>query len=127
MELRGFAAWDAAVAAGSTMANANGRSIGREAISALSQMIPPGAKHLHLTSNIQIIQIEGNFAKARAAFCVVAEDGAVEHYGRYQDKLARDDDGRWRFCERIDDCRWERGSRSMFASDKRPEPASGHR
>ena len=71
-------------------------------------MIPTSVLHLHLTCNVLIDKIENDKAEAKAAFVVLADDGIVELFGRYLDKLERCADGRWRFSERRDMCSFER-------------------
>jgi hypothetical protein len=85
-----------------------GKAIGTKMIRELIDIIPPGTVIFHLTGNLWIKRIEGDSAEAQAVFCVFADDGIVEHYGRYYDRLARCSDGQWRFRERRDVARYER-------------------
>lgn len=88
--------------------NDAGRVVGTKNIRAFHDLIPPGIKTLHLTTNLQITRLEAGYAESRAAFVVLADDGINELYGRYLDKLVKCPDGRWRFSERIDQCWFER-------------------
>lgn len=54
----------------------------------------------HLTGNIWIRNIDGDNAESQAVFTAFADDGLVEHYGRYFDKLKRCEDDRWRLSHR---------------------------
>ncbi|HEV7976072.1 nuclear transport factor 2 family protein [Amycolatopsis sp.] len=63
----------------------------------------------HCTMNTWVKSIDGDKAEGAAYFVVFAnDDGAVEHYGVYEDSLARCDDGKWRIDRRIDRCLYER-------------------
>ena len=112
---------DLVASGGAPFINARGRVVGTANIKALARMVPEGALSLHMTSNVWIKRLEGDRAEAQASFCVIAEDGVVEHYGRYLDQLARCPDGRWRFTERRDNCRYER-TRPAFGGLQR-EPS----
>jgi SnoaL-like domain len=86
----------------------DGRIVGSKNIRHFHDLIPTRIKTLHLTTNLWITTINTEYAEARAAFAVLADDGIVEHYGRYFDKLRKCSDGRWRFSERVDACQFER-------------------
>jgi hypothetical protein len=86
----------------------DGWVVGRDAIHELGSFMPAEIICAHLSVNLWITQIEDDAALARCAFVVIGDDGIVEHYGRYIDKLARCPDGRWRYSERRDTCRYER-------------------
>ena len=109
VEVMSFASMRSLVASGSIpFVNEHGRVVGSNNLRAFVRMFSEDSLVLHLSSNICIKRLEGGEANAQAAFCVFAEDGAVEHYGRYVDKLKRCSDGMWRFVERHDICRYER-------------------
>ena len=93
--------------------NAEGWIVGSKNIRAMHAIVPPTVITHHLTNNIEFKSLEGDRAEARAAFTVFADDGIVEHFGHYIDKIARCPDGRWRFSERQDVARYER-KRSAF-------------
>lgn len=88
--------------------NPEGRVVGAANIRAMNLTIPDDVLCLHISSNVCITRLDGDTAEAKAAFAVIAEDGVVEHYGRYLDRLALCPDGRWRFAERRTMCRYER-------------------
>lgn len=88
--------------------DADGWVVGHDAILALGRFVPADLVCAHLSVNVWITEIEGDCAFAKSAFVVIADDGIVEHYGRYIDKLARCPDGRWRYSERRDTARYER-------------------
>ena len=98
-------------------ANAEGWVVGKQNIIALQAMVPLEVKCLHVTSNLWIRKLEGDYCEAQACFAVFADDGIMEHYGRYYDKLKKCADGRWRFTERRDVCRYER-DREAFGLDR---------
>lgn len=109
IEVTGFEAVRELIASGQApFVNERGRAVGTANIKALARMVPDSVVMLHLTNNLWIKRLEGDVAEAQATFCVFGDDGGVEHYGRYLDKLARCADGRWRFTERCDVCRFER-------------------
>lgn len=109
IELSGFRAVLDLVASGQApFLNEKRRAVGTANIKALCRMVPGHVLALHLTGNVWIKRLDGDEAEGIATFCVFGDDGTVEHYGRYVDKLARCTDGRWRFMERRDVGRYER-------------------
>jgi len=71
----------------------------------------------HLIGNVLIRSIDGDRARGSAYFVVFAPDnGHVEHYGRYEDELARCPDGQWRLVSRVDIAKFERDRPPPLAS-----------
>jgi hypothetical protein len=57
-------------------------------------------------------------AQGAAYFIVFTPDeGRIEHYGRYEDELARCPDCRWRFSSRVDIALYERDHALPFKRD----------
>jgi hypothetical protein len=69
----------------------------------------------HLTANVLVRAIEADRAQGAAYFIVfTADQGRIEHYGRYEDELVRCSDGQWRFSSRIDIALYERDHALAF-------------
>jgi hypothetical protein len=58
--------------------------------------------HVHLTCNVAIAwNDEGTECSAASTFVVLDAEGRVNLFGRYADRLRADDEGVWRFVERV--------------------------
>ncbi|MBX3314336.1 MAG: nuclear transport factor 2 family protein [Actinobacteria bacterium] len=53
----------------------------------------------HHVSNVRIRLIDHDEAEVLSYFAVLTTIG-LDHWGRYRDRVVRDDDGAWRFAER---------------------------
>jgi hypothetical protein len=49
----------------------------------------------HHVANLHVISVDGDTARARAYFTLVGLEGQIAGIGRYDDDLARADDGSW--------------------------------
>jgi hypothetical protein len=109
IEMTGFAMLDRMIADRSaSFINEKGRVVGASNIRAMLDAVPRNVVTLHLTNNIWITRLDAARAQAQAAFTVLM-DGYIGYHGRYLDTVSRCVDGRWRFSERRDVCRYERG------------------
>lgn len=69
----------------------------------------------HVCANVLVRSIAGDRADSSAYFVVFTpENGAVEHYGRYDDELTRCRDGKWRIARRVAVARYERDHAPAF-------------
>jgi hypothetical protein len=83
---------------------------GREQLAMAASRGDPGGLSLHhCTTNVYIKSVTGDRAESAAYFVVFSADGGVvEHYGVYEDRLCRSEDGNWRIAERVDRCIYDR-------------------
>ena len=115
VEVSSFALMRVAMAAGKVpFVDDDGWVRGLSAIRQMTGAAPADVVLQHLCCNVEVLHIEGACAAARAAFVVITNSGAVEHFGRYLDKLEKGSDGAWRFSERRSVARYERDDTSWF-------------
>ncbi|TYL55465.1 nuclear transport factor 2 family protein [Nocardioides sp. BGMRC 2183] len=79
-----------------------GKVRGRANLTAIATKRPGQPVYRHLTVNAHVASYEGDRATGSAYFVVVAPDGHIHQFGRYEDVIVRDVDGQWRFAERLD-------------------------
>lgn len=87
-----------------------GKVRGRGNLAAVATKRPGQPVYRHLTMNAHVASYDGDRATGSAYFVVLSPDGRIHQFGRYEDVIVRDDDGEWRFAERMDLAAYNSGS-----------------